>query len=63
MGEELYPGKSNPEASYEIDVLLETSESFLPKFTLHLSPNPPTEAQVRQLSSTHWKDLLQILDQ
>jgi hypothetical protein len=44
MGEQLYPGKSNPEASYEIDVLLEANESLMAKFVLHLSPNPPTEA-------------------
>ena len=56
-GEKLYPGKSNPEASYQIDELLEISESYLRKFFPHSKPNCTID-QVKEIATTHWISLL-----
>ena len=56
-GEILYPGSKDMEASFQIDALLEISESFLPKFVAHSRPECD-EDTVRELVNTAWRDFL-----
>ena len=60
-GEILYPGSKDMEASFQIDILLETSESTLPKFVIHSRPDC-TEEKVRELITTAWRDYLKLID-
>ena len=52
-GECLYPGKTDPEASYQIDYILEISESYLKKFIAHSKPDCDDE-KVREIAENDW---------
>lgn len=52
----LYPAPMNPEACYEIDELIEYSESQFPKFNAYLGP--VSDEQAKELAEGPFRDLM-----
>ena len=61
-GEILYPGKMNYEACYEIDSLIEFSDSYLNKFSAYMNP-PVSEEKGKELCTTSFRDILTRIDE
>ena len=56
-GECLYPGKSDPEASYRIDEIFEFSESYSSTFGVH-TKEAATIDMIKKVVDEHWTTLV-----
>ena len=62
-GERLYPGRMDPEASWQIDALIELSDSFMARsWGGYLGKDPVPDEKAHEVCSTHWRELLTKLE-